>query len=271
MKNLIYCSLILSVLAYSCKTDTQPVDQNLNTDTIVKEQVIDHNTQYRLPSPVEFFLYIKENKAKYNKTILNSPDNISKYYTTASKAINFGIYASDLAYCTVFGQNQETFIYFTKAKNLADELGLTEGFDEQVAKRIDQNLNNSDSLYEITTDGYWQAVSFLEERDKSNLLPYILVGSWVESVHIAIHSVTKFKSDDQLVIRISEQQLLLENLIDHLNSLGDDQLKDILSKLTELQAAFDLLYDNPEDVIITEEQYKEIVKQIDALRTQFIS
>lgn len=271
MKNLIFCSLIVTVLLYSCKTETKPTENVVNTDTIVKEQVIDHNTQYRLPSPVEFFIYIKDNKSKYNKEMLNSPENISKYYTTSSKAINFGIYASDLAYCTVFGQNQETFIYFTKAKNLADELGLTEGFDEQVAKRIDQNLNNSDSLYQITTDGYWQAVTFLEAHDKSNLLPYILVGSWVESVHIAIQSVSKFKLDDPLVIRISEQQLLLENLIDHLNSIGDEQLNDIISKLTELQAAFDLLYDNPEDVIITEEQYNEIVKQISALRIQFIS
>lgn len=271
MKNYFIYSIIALVVLYSCKSETPKADENVNQDTVVTEQIIDRNTQYRLPSPVEFFIYLKDNKSKFSKAALNLPENVSKYYTKTSKALNFGIYASDLAYCTVFGQNQETFVYFTKAKSLADELGLTEGFDDQIAKRIDQNINNGDSLYQITSDGYWEAVTFLEAHDKANLLPYILVGSWVESVYIAIQSVNKFSSDNQIVIRIAEQQLLLENLIDHLNSLSDPQLNEIIEKLTDLQASFDMLYDNTEDVKITEQQYNEITKKIKDLRTQFIS
>jgi hypothetical protein len=271
MKNIIFISLLIALTVFSCKNEqTQVVETP--TDTLSNtETVVDRNTQYRMPSPVEFFIYLKENKLKFNKTSLNKTDNISKYYTTSSKALNFGIYASDLAYCTVFSQNQETFLYFSTAKKIADELGLTEGFDEQVAKRIDQNINNSDSLSKISQDGYWEAVTFLEAHDKSNLLPYILVGSWIESVYIAINSVGKFKADDPVVIRISEQQFLLENLIDHLNSMSDENLNDILAKLTDLQASFDLLYENSEDVIITEEQYKEISEKVKAIRNQLIS
>ncbi|HBF87334.1 MAG TPA: hypothetical protein DDX39_01740 [Bacteroidales bacterium] len=261
------------MVVWSC--NQTPSDQS-TVGTEVEDSLqggsVDRNTQYRLPSPVEFYMFLREAKAPFNAKELNNVDNISKYITLSSKAINFGVYASDLGYCTVFGQNQETFLYFKQAKQIADELGLTEGFDEQLAGRIDQNINNSDSLYQITSDGYWEAVSFLESNDKSNLLPYILFGSWVESVHLAIKSVKKFDANDPIVIRITEQQLLLENLIDYLNSLNDNsQLQDIISKLTDLQSSFDLLYENPEDVIITQEQYKEITEKVELLRSEIIS
>lgn len=267
--------IVASMVAlWSC--NQTPSEQTLVDDTQVENtqnvNPVDRSTQYRLPSPVEFYMFLRQSGATFNTSALNNVDNISKYITLSSKAINFGVYASDLGYCTVFGQNQETFLYFKQSKQLADELGLIEGFDEQIANRIDQNLNNSDSLYQITTDGYWEAVSFLESHDKSNLLPYILYGSWVESVHIAIQSVQKFDAANQVVVRITEQQLLLENLIDYLNSLNDNsQLQDIISSLTDLQSSFDLLYENAEDVLITEEQYKEITEKVEALRAQIIS
>ena len=82
----------------------------------------------------------------------------------------------------------------------------------------------------------------------------------------------KFDAANQVVVRITEQQLLLENLIDYLNSLNDNsQLQDIISSLTDLQSSFDLLYENAEDVLITEEQYKEITEKVEALRAQIIS
>lgn len=271
MRNLFFLSLFALVAFVSCNNETQTQQTEIK-DTIVEEKVVDRNTQYRLPSPVEFFMFMKDEKAKFNKKSLNDVSKKSSYNTTSQKALNFGVYAADLAYCTVFGQNQETFNYFSTCKQVADELGLIQGFDEKMAKRIDQNINNSDSLYQITTDGYWEAVTYLEEQDKSNLLPYILIGSWVESCYIALNSVQRFKADDPIVLRVAEQQLLLENLIDHLNSLGEvEALKDIISKLTDLQSSFDLLYDNSEDVIITQEQYNEISAKIRTLRKEIVS
>lgn len=281
MKNTSFLTLIFLALAlilvWSCKNENkQTTDENAVDSAAIKKEIkqtkAEKNTSYRLPSPVEFYMFIHDAKAKFKKNALNSPDNISKYMTTSSKSLNFGIYASDLAYCTVFGENQETFVYFSKAKQLADDLGLTEGFDAKIANRINTNINNSDSLYKITNDSYWDAVTFLEEQDKANLLPFILVGSWVESLHIAFSSVDKFSTKNEVVVRIAEQQLLLENLLDHLNSLGDnDQLKGIITKLTDLQSIFDQLYENGDNVIITEAQFKAISKKVEDIRKEFVS
>ena len=40
------------------------------------------------------------------------------------KAINFGIYAADIAYCSSFEKNQETQEYFVTAKEIAKAFGI---------------------------------------------------------------------------------------------------------------------------------------------------
>jgi len=268
---------ISMVIFTACKSDSSGEgDEDATKDSVAVTKdfdlpKIDKNMTYKLPSPVELYILIQNEGAKFNEDALNSVEKISGYYTRESKAMNLGIYASDLAYCTVFGKNQETFIYFKSAKQLADELGLTKGFNEAMLTRIDKNINNSDSLYEITTDSYWMATRHLEKIDQTNILPYIIIGGWIESVHIALNSVSDFSTENGVVVRIAEQQLLLENLIDYIRSLEDsEQFKDIMDKLLDLQTSFDLLYDN-EDTIITEEQYKEISAKVEAARNEFVS
>jgi len=209
--------------------------------------------------------------AKYSKENLNAVDNHSKYITKYKKAINLGIYASDLAYCTVFKQNKETFSYFSVTKKMADELGLTEGFDESIVKRIDQNMSNSDSLYQISNDSYSTAVSFLEQQGKEDMLPLMITGAWVESVNLAIKSVPKFDANNEIVVRIADQGLLLENILELFQYSKDNpDFKEIIDKLLDLQQSYDKLLDNT-DVAITQKQYDEIVAKIKAIRALFIA
>lgn len=274
-------SLILAIVAaafmlYSCNgdpsgNDVDPVDTLVDVDATLDDVEIAQGVTFKLPSPVELYLFLWEEDAKFNKESMNSIENVNKYFTTPQKALNFGVYASDLAYCTVFGQAQETFTYFTTVKQIADEMGLTEGFDAEVAKKLEENINNKDSLYQITTSSYADATNFLENQEEGNLLPFILTGAWLESIHISIGTVDKFSENNEIVIRIAEQQFLLENLLDYLKGIERNaDLNDLNNKLIELRSSFDKLYDNT-DVIITEAQYKEITEKVEKLRTEITS
>lgn len=270
--------IVLSALAIlaSCGTQQSTSDnQNATADSIVKAEekniIIDNNTKYKLPSPVELYILIKEAKAKYTPEALHDITKSSKYITSDAKAINFGIYASDLAYCTVFEKQQETHNLFKTIKTMGVELGISEGFNASIVERIDKNLYNSDSLYQITNDSYWEVCNSLEEQGNANILSKILLGGWVESLHLAIQSVEKFDTSSELVLRITEQSYLLENLIDYISSLAkDDSNDELLQRLLDLQYSFDKLYDNSEDVLITPEQYKEIAQKVDNFRNQLI-
>lgn len=264
------------VLNYNCASEGQKTEEEIVDSTAENEFTDaafgdDKNMAYKLPSPIELYLFLKNHEARYDKEVLNSIENIEKYIDNTSKAINFGIYASDLAYSTVFEEPQKTFFYYKTVKQLADELGLVEGFDETITQRINDNINNTDSLYEITSDAYWEACNHLEAIGKSDVLTYIIIGGWLESVYIAINSVDKFSNKNKIVIRISEQQLLLENLLDHMRTIEkDDGLNNLTEKLEDLQLSFDKLYDNAPNVTITKEQFNEIALKVTGLRNDLI-
>ena len=256
------------VIIGSCVNEKE--EKKKNKDNNIYEQESNKKTIFKLPSPVELYVFLNNNNAKFNKSILNSTDNSKKYFTNFDKLTNFGIYASDLAYCTVFGQTQATFVYFKTTKSLGEDLGLNEGFNEIIVKRIENNQYKTDSLYQITMDAYWDACTYLEDLGENKKLSLILAGGWLESLHIAVNSVEKFSPENKIVIRIAEQQLLLENLIGSFQTLKKDKhTQQMLDKLTELQTSFDKLYDNT-DVIITEDQFTEISNKIEKIRNQLI-
>lgn len=262
-------SVVAILFMISCN-DNVPPSNNLFNDTSESEIEL-YKLVFKVPSPIELYIFMYNADLKFHKENLNSIENYSKYITTFKKAINLGIYASDLAYCTVFQQNQESFSYFSVTKKLADDLGLTEGFDESIVKRIEQNKSNSDSLYQISSDSYSLAIRFLEQQDKEDILPLLITGAWIESVNLAIKSIPKFDPNNEVVIKIADQGLLLENILELFKySQNNTDLKRITDKLLDLQQSYDKLTDNT-DVVITEKQYNEIVSKIKAIRALFIA
>src|SRR4051812_49061717 len=51
---------------------------------------------------------IVENKIEYNPDLLNDPRSVSKYALEAIKAVNLGVYGSDLSISSSFDQTQES-------------------------------------------------------------------------------------------------------------------------------------------------------------------
>lgn len=267
-----YLVLIPLVALLSACVGNGSKDNELHADSVMTEEVIkSENTKYKLPSPVELYLLLREAKANFKLDALNSIDKASNYLTNTQKAVNFGIYASDLAYCTVFEKQQETHTYFKTLKTLATQLGITEGYDNVIVSRIDKNLYNSDSLYQITNDSYWEVCNYLEENGKASVLAPILMGGWIESVYLAVNSVEKFDPNNEIVMRITEQSYLLENLLDYLKTLRKEQdTEKYIKMLVDLQYSFDKLYDNPENVLISKDQYKEITQKVKSIRAEMI-
>ncbi|NSW44459.1 MAG: hypothetical protein HPY79_01330 [Bacteroidales bacterium] len=271
LKKLYFGLMAISIIAlYSCNDSVPPSNKLLEDSTEIVESDL-QKTAVKVPSPIELYIFMYNANVKFAKENLNPIDNHSKYISKHKKAINLGIYASDLAYCTVFKQNKETFSYFSVTKKIADDLGLTEGFDEKIVKRIDQNMSNSDSLYQISNDSYSTAVRFLEQQGKEDLLPLMITGAWIESVNLAIKSVQKFDPNNEIVIRIADQGLLLENILELFQYVKDNpEFKEVIDKLLDLQQSYDKLLDNT-DVTITQKQYDEIVNKVKAIRALFIA
>ncbi len=268
----IFCFVLLASACSqnSSKNSTavNSIDQNMDETFMVIEN---DGITYKIPSPMEVFIFLNVNEAPFILEILHDPAKHQNYDSKKSKAINFGIYAADLAYTSVFGDIQQTLIYFNAAKILASELGLHEGYGQQMALRIDKNLNNLDSLLDITAESYNAANLFLEEQGLTDIMGIIIAGGWIESLFIAIKSVPDANIDDPLVERIVDQQLLLDNLLAQLYKNSDQKhVWSVIERLEELQVVFDQLYFNDQQTLITQEQFVLLSNKVTDIRESFI-
>lgn len=279
-KLLVFTLILLSILWTSCKNSaikqadatTDEIESAIDVQELKNAKHFFGKVNYAVPPPVDLFISLYEANAPFKKEIMHSIDLVSNYNTTLEKAINFGIYASDLAYATVNSQTRETYIYFATAKILAADLGFQSGYDIITIERIENNMNNNDSLFYIIDDAYWQAFNHLVEENNKEVLAMIIFGGWLESVHIALHSVENYKENDLVATRILDQVFLLENLIGFIESVPETEnsgLHEIHEKLMDLRTVFDKLYVNDE-LMMTDDVFLEIVAKITEVREFFI-
>lgn len=269
-----FVSIVLLSGLWACSGSGEK-GQLIEDETLEIKNIAELNSAqqqfFHLPSPVELFMFMWEDGAPFNKANLNSIENAVKYADSKKKSLNLGIYSADLAYCTIYDKNQETMSLFSATKTLAEDLGLTEGFDQEILDRIDRNIENSDSLYQITSDSYSKSLTFLQSQGQTQILPYIVYGGWLESVYIITQTIKEFKPESDIAIRIVDQGILLENLIDFFVFIEkeDPSATPIIKDLEALKLIFDKAL-IAEDGKMSIEVYTEMKEKLNELRANIV-
>lgn len=245
---------------------------------------------YMIPSPIEVVSLLKKAGAEYKGEIMNPVDNVSKYQTTRAKAINLGIYGTDINYASLFDQTQETLFYVKCAKTLANNLGVMNAFDKETLDRIEGNIENRDSMTTIMSDTYWEADSYLKENERANISALVITGGWIEGLHIATRIADLKPGNEKLVKRIAEQKYSLNNLILLINTYEKDaDIKYVLDDLMSIKEIYDKLeivkvqtenkvdektgittIGGSKEIKISEEQLASISNKIKEVRTKYI-
>src|SRR5688572_3696621 len=168
--------LILALLT-ACgsgkKTDEQAFMESLEDSAkqegpTISEEVIS-SILNSIPSPLEISVLLKESGKKYNASYLNSVDNLSKYNSNYKKALNLGVYGTDLGYTNIYEQNQDGVKYMSSIKELADGLNIGQFFDVETIGRLATNSKNLDSLLLITTQNFNSINHYLQTQSRANL------------------------------------------------------------------------------------------------------
>ena len=105
------------------KSDSDPVIEE--PSAVIEEPAADNGVFYQVPTPNELFAVLKNSNTAYNKDILNSIDNIGNYTSKGMKALNFGVYAADLAYVSSLGHIEDASKIFETIRTLSKELEIT--------------------------------------------------------------------------------------------------------------------------------------------------
>src|SRR3954470_11616837 len=218
-----YASILsLSLFLFSCNNSTTETEV-AGSDTMQAKSKNPKAQEvfYSIPSPIETISLLKAAGAKYNAAYLNPIDNVSKYTSVTSKALNLGTYGSDLSFTSMFDQTQESMLYLRCANKLASGLGINSAFNESTTNRLESNLQNRDSLLNIIADSYWTTDAYLKDNGQPGVSALIVAGGWVEGLYIGTQ-IANSTQNKEVITRIGEQKLSLENLIALLESYKAD-------------------------------------------------
>ncbi len=267
--------------------DSTDISQDLLQDINNAKQIF-----YSLPSPLETAMLIKTAGAAYNEDLLNPVSNAENYTTNRSKALNLGIYTTDLSFASLFDQTQTSIKYMNAAKIMADGLGILDAIDNTTIEQLEENINNRDRIMDIISDTFMNSSSFLTENDRPALASIVLVGGWVEGLYIATNLVGDEPiKDNKLVERIVDQKLSFNIVISLLDENKDNEdVAELLAEINDLKLTFDKITirtseikavpDEESNVTvlksesrirITDEIFQELMEKVKVLRTNFIS
>jgi hypothetical protein len=217
------------------KTGLDQVDNNEHSKKVRK-------IFYNVPSPIEMASLIQRSGAQYHPNILNESNNYSNYVTLGKQALNLGVYGTDLSYVRLFDQISLSIKYLQSIKYICDELNIPEAQGSLALSRLEENIENRDSILQIISETYSAADTYLKENGRGNTATMIILGGWVEALYIATN-IFKPEGDlskNEIAIRIAEQKYSLNNLIELVKSYpGDKDLQMFLDPLTNLQKAYD--------------------------------
>jgi hypothetical protein len=257
---------LLAISMLACNTDKNPNEQAFlenqqNTAKQKKPQVskeVIKDFIQSIPSPVEISLLIKDQGATYDKTLLNSPKNAANYNTNFKRALNLGIYSTDLGYANIYDQKQDAFNYLDAVRDMAHGLNLGQFFDFSTIKRLATNSSNLDSLLLITTQNFEKINGHLQDQDRANLSALILTGGWLEALYLTCQTAKKHP-DPTFKERIGEQKIILDQLLLVLDFYREDpNTQKLISELTQLQKSF-------ENVEVTKVYKESTMKEVDGV------
>ncbi|MEZ4722291.1 MAG: hypothetical protein R2813_10505 [Flavobacteriales bacterium] len=157
-------------------------------------------------------LYDHMNKMGYafNESSMMSP---SKSFSGSSKqAMGIGAIGSDLVYAAMFGQNQSAMDRMKGLVSTAQSLGVGEAFDENLMSKMasdDTTINKSVLL----TKAYLKAKDQLFSDERAQYATFMIIGGWIEGMHLATATLKTDIKDDETKIGFWEMVNSYESIV----------------------------------------------------------
>ncbi|NOZ47957.1 MAG: hypothetical protein GXO79_14440 [Chlorobi bacterium] len=302
MKSKLIYLLLLALVIASCSGNKN--DKGANGDIeipdsifndkplLISEGAMDDIIQ-NISSPVEMAALLKATGVPFSQKYLCSTDNVDNYKTSFKRAISLGIFGADLGYLNMYDKTGTVISNMSAIKTLSDELRVGQFFDFNTIKRLALNNENLDSLMYISVSSFNNMDTYLRENNRSNISSLIVVGVWIQGLYIATQVVKEAPENSEVIERIGEQKLILNDLLLILkNYKADKKFYNLIQNIEKIKKEFDpvkITYEYGESeavevdgmlvihqnttshVEISDEQIKKITDVIEEVRNKLIS
>jgi len=295
---LLYCLGVFFLLLFPWGCRQTGPSRNTQQEEMMEKEIdttsllLKYNDNlFSLPSPYQAAYIIRKHNVVFNKDLLNDPDHYTQYTTSFKKALNIGVYGTDLGYLNIFNAEKEALAYFNVIKNLTDDLGLHNALASEEFDRLKNTLVKQDSMLYYLTRSYRKFDAYLKEHNRKKIGALILAGGWIESNYILAQTVLESQKRP-LVNRLGEQKHALDNLIELLSSYyyEADKYTQLIDDLVDIAYEFDgviynYYYEEPvvkekqkltiirssSNVVISEYHLRTIAEKLSKLRNRIIS
>ena len=268
--------LLAAAFLYGCGDDNNKNNgNNPTTDTTKKENKvvkIDFAVLSAIPDPIETASLIKALNLRYDKAALNSLENKSKYASDYKRAINLGVYSTDLGYANIYGQSQDAIDYLLAVREMAEGLNIDKYVDFAGLRTLTAGGEGLDKILEVTLSSLSTINEQLQKENRGEATAFIISGSWVESLYLSCYLAQKSKNKD-LKLAIAEQKIALKHLLNLLEnnkgaSKNIDELYEDLSLLNSIFANISVDYKETEATEQVIDGQKQVTQE-DTVEIQF--
>lgn len=256
------------ILFSGCNTTSKKQDVGIPEDPGLtpREDVIPDLSGYPIPTSYDITKLIYQSGAPYILSLSNGPEKAGEYITQRDKVLNLGVYAADLCYATTYMMKQATMNYLEASKTLIDDLGISTTFNITYAERIEDNIDDRDSLIQVVTESFDDTWNYLVENKQDVLARLVVCGSWIEGIYITTNVAEKAIDNTAFLEALARQKNSLNELVGLLEPVKDvEEVADLYEGLSEIQEYYEGVGD-----IMTDEQLKIVSEKVDTLRNSIV-
>ncbi|MBC6401903.1 MAG: hypothetical protein GDA42_12680 [Ekhidna sp.] len=236
-----------------------------------KEEIkdfIEKEFTYPLPTSFEVSRMLENASTSYSAKVVNNPEKVDAYVATWQKAANLGVYGADLSYAATFEKTQETLDFLEVSKKLIDDLNITSAFNASMAERIENNLENIDSLIFIVTESFYDTYNYLNQNGEEKTSILVIAGSVIEGLYITSELVKQSENKSELMGVLGNQKIQVAKLIELMEQHQEDEdVNKILPNLRYIQLVYDQLGEEAE---MTEGQFSDISNGVTDMRNLIV-
>ena len=258
-------NLCFVLLLFSCnQSQAKELDANNNKSYSKNENEKMEAIYYSIPSPMETTIILKRTYSKFSSELLFPTVNISEIYENQTRALLLGIISTDLNYAMLCERKLETNRLINQVIQIAKLLHLDAVVNSRIKERIENNLNNKDSMQIIIGNTFWEIENKLKNDDKEELSALIVAGGWIEGLYLATNMSVLDPENKPLQNIIAEQKIVHENLLSLIKDYKFNEIieENLIISITRLRTVFNkilkieieenspLISENNEEIVI---------------------
>jgi hypothetical protein len=260
--------LVLSIIGYtSCKERKARKEQakiEVQQKDFLDKQI--EKNVYPLPTSAEVIKTLTDLEVGFIIGITNPPENANKYFTSASKSVNMGVYGADLSYTTLYKIQQEVIKYMDAIRVLANDLNMSKIYNASLYDSLQKYFDKREDLVRVLTKAFNDTYGYLSDNEQQGLALLVVGGAWVEGMFLTTHVSEAAYQDAKFSKVLLDQKKSFELYLDIAKPyMEDPMVKDFVNGLDPIKKVYEKL-----GTSLTLQNINDITKAIEIIRNKII-